>query len=366
MRKPIMMGITSHSRLLQATPTDKCYNAVCSTAKKCSDVKDGNTECCEEVRQEVSVGLNEQTKYERNTVQSKAHHRGSGTGTCKAQGCSPWRGATKCVDGQCLCTGPFVSVNGFCTRLPPHGPTLIDSADHDVQVIRDKKNLKVKMKDLKVGDQLKGKEIMSGKLATVVKPPSAYTTWECEDTAKLNPPPMFIDGAMAGRPGTLLIRAGGFLRGKGYQRFNAVYQLIDLSDPTHGLKILDKALKDNYAFSANPWHGAAMAMKPPKKSLPTRPVVWKVQEKGPDWEKLIRPQSNKEMALGTSKSTRGNCICTNRLLTCGHAKECKSDPKNPCKGKCVCDKTGVNECICTVPGFVGESGLWKQMYNLKD
>ena len=33
-------------------------------------------------------------------------------------------------------------------------------------------------------------------------------------------------------------------------------------------------------------------------------------------------------------------------LSCSRKSDCKSNPNNPCKGECVCDEKGINECKC--------------------
>merc|ERR1712232_1273313 len=99
-------------------------------------------------------------------------------------------------------------------------------------------------------------------------------------------------------------------------------------------------------------------MKPPSRSDKTRPEVWAEQSKGLDWQKYIRATIDK------GPSTRGNCKKTT-YTTCGKHSDCKSDPDNPCKGKCACDYEGINECVCIVPGYVGENPIWRSSYNLK-
>jgi len=142
---------------------------------------------------------------------------------------------------------------------------------------------------------LDGMPILSGGEARVTTPPSAHTTFQCTDMGKLNPPPLFIDGAEAGLPGTLLARHGDFLRGKGYQRYTGEYKLIDLSDSTYGMKMLDETYKDNKVLSANPLIGFSDKITPPSKSMKTRPAVWKQaamsKEDQSEWKRLIGKQS---------------------------------------------------------------------------
>eukprot|EP00942_MAST-04A_sp_MAST-4A-sp1_P002786 g2786.t1 len=49
------------------------------------------------------------------------------------------------------------------------------------------------------------------------------------------------------------------------------------------------------------------------------------------------------------KDDRGECERTTDFLdTCGKDSECRPVQENPCKGKCICDTDGVNECECVV------------------
>lgn len=348
--------------------SDKCFNVDCAgkTGASCDAAKDGGTPCCERVKKYVSVGLNEQPNDERSCTTGK----GSGSGKCSADSdCEKWRGDTKCVAGECLCTGNFISLNGFCTRLPAHGPQLIRPATESVNVKRKGKSRTVKMSQLKIGDELSGRTIMSGGNAKVTTAPSEHTTFECKDTAKLNPPPMFIDGAVAGLPGTLLTRYGDFLRGKGYKRYNGAYQLIDLSDSTYGLEMLEKSYKDNFIFSANPVGGQASKITPPPKSIKTRPAVWQQADMSKEdqnaWKKLIGKQSTSATYItGGGMEATGLCK-RSTTFSCGGDSDCYPDPNNPCQGTCVCETQGVNECKCAAAGYVGENAIYKISYNLK-
>ena len=53
---------------------------------------------------------------------------------------------------------------------------------------------------------------------------------------------------------------------------------------------------------------------------------------------------------GQTVTSGGNCFKTVAWhSTCSKASECRSDPKDPCEGDCVCDTSGVNECTCKTP-----------------
>eukprot|EP00945_MAST-04E_sp_MAST-4E-sp1_P001743 g1743.t1 len=53
---------------------------------------------------------------------------------------------------------------------------------------------------------------------------------------------------------------------------------------------------------------------------------------------------------GQKVTSGGNCFKTVAWYsTCSKASECRSDPKDPCEGDCVCDTSGVNECTCKTP-----------------
>ena len=56
-----------------------------------------------------------------------------------------------------------------------------------------------------------------------------------------------------------------------------------------------------------------------------------------------------EEASEAKRESLGNCKCTT-FLTCGKNTHCRSDPKNPCRGECMCDKEGINECTCVPKG----------------
>lgn len=175
----------------------------------------------------------------------------------------------------------------------------------------------------------------------------AHGTYLCTDTKKLNPPPLFIDGRLAGKPGAVLFRAGPYLKGKGYQRYHGTYHLIDFAhDKERAMAQMQQALDESLVLTANPLRGKAKQMKVPSAAadsrLPSRPQESKSTKRS-KWEKLIGDGN-------------GNCKRESTWWPCG----CESDPENPCKGKCICSTL---VCQCQVAGYVGIDSVFKNSYS---
>eukprot|EP00945_MAST-04E_sp_MAST-4E-sp1_P002212 g2212.t1 len=52
---------------------------------------------------------------------------------------------------------------------------------------------------------------------------------------------------------------------------------------------------------------------------------------------------------GDGRLKAGECERTMFYRTCSSHSECRPKKSNPCKGNCVCDKAGINECECVSP-----------------
>eukprot|EP00945_MAST-04E_sp_MAST-4E-sp1_P003378 g3378.t1 len=122
---------------------------------------------------------------------------------------------------------------------------------------------------------------------------------------------------------------------------------------TFEMKAIHKSLKEGFGFEKSPILEDLKTLTPiPNGRVLTetelrshRASVSSLLEKA-----MTGMHAHVASHAGQSVQSGGNCVKTvSWHSTCSKASECRPDPDDPCRGECVCDTSGVNECTCKTP-----------------
>jgi len=124
---------------------------------------------------------------------------------------------------------------------------------------------------------------------------------------------------------------------------------------THEIKEIHKSLKESFTFDQSPILNEVGNLKeiPHDKILSPSELKAHRTEISMLLEKAMQGPRKRNKKAPAKRKTKapslGNCKRTT-WGTCGKHTDCQSDPKDPCRGECMCDDDGLNECTCVPKG----------------
>eukprot|EP00943_MAST-04B_sp_MAST-4B-sp1_P009990 g9990.t1 len=132
---------------------------------------------------------------------------------------------------------------------------------------------------------------------------------------------------------------------------------------THEIREMHKSLKEGFAFKHSPILNELDQIK----EIPSGKILSSKELK--EHRQAISVLLEKAMSMnkwGSSSSTKkglGECERTT-WGTCGKHSECRKAKENPCRGECICDTDGANECTCVAKGTIAKQKEKKELATL--
>eukprot|EP00942_MAST-04A_sp_MAST-4A-sp1_P011591 g11591.t1 len=125
---------------------------------------------------------------------------------------------------------------------------------------------------------------------------------------------------------------------------------------------MHKSLKEGFSFEHSPILKDLNSLKeiPENKILSPSELKGHREDVSVLLEKAMSSLGNSKTAASDSKaSSSGECKKTTTFSTCGKHSDCRPAKHNPCKGECICDTDGINECECVAKGTTAREELAK-------